>query len=205
MDRMVRIRLDPAERRDQLVELGVKMLSATGLDQISIEDIAKKAGISRGLLFHYFASKREFELAIVKRSSDHIIEHLMPNTDLEPLEMLRDVMDRYVGYVVENKGGYVSMLRGRSSGDPAMRAIVDKNRDVLVSMLLDHVPFPPENITPRMLLAARAWIAFVEESTISWLNQPTIARDELVDLNVTSLFALAVPPLQVSEEAVRSI
>ena len=63
MDAVKRTRLDPAQRRAQLIDLGARMLAERPLEQISVEDIADQAGVSRGLLFHYFASKSEFHLA----------------------------------------------------------------------------------------------------------------------------------------------
>ena len=69
MTREKRTRLDPAARRAQLIALGVEMLATRTLDALSVEDIAKQAGISRGLLFHYFASKQEFHTAVARRYS----------------------------------------------------------------------------------------------------------------------------------------
>ena len=187
---MTRIRLSPAERRDQLIDLGVKMLSLSGLEQISIEEIAKKAGISRGLLFHYFPSKRDFHLAVVQHSSDDILAALVPNTDLDPLAMLYDVMGRYVDYVTENRDTYIALLRGPGSGDPALRAILEQNRLTLVERILSAGPIIGASITPTVELAARGWIAFVEETTIAWLRDAQIARDELIDVHVRALPAL---------------
>ncbi|MBJ8343590.1 TetR/AcrR family transcriptional regulator [Antrihabitans sp. YC2-6] len=187
MDIVKRIRLSPAERRDQLLELGIKMLSLRGLEQISIEDIAKMAGISRGLLFHYFPSKRDFHLAIVQRSSDDILGALTPNEELTPPEMLRDVMERYVTYVTDNRDSYVSLLRGPGSGDPELRVILEDNRKQLVDRILIFGRFADIDITPRIELAVRGWIAFVEEVTISWLTEPKIAREELIDMLVGAL------------------
>lgn len=190
---MKRIRLDPAERRDQLLDLGVKMLSLRGLEQISVEEIAKMAGISRGLLFHYFPSKRDFHIEIVRHSSNDLLARVAPNPDLEPMEMLRDVMGRYIDYVTEHRDGYVSLLRGRASGDPDMRQIADENRSLLVDRIFEHLPFGGE-ITPRVRLAVRGWVAFVEEVTLTWLQDPELNREELIDLHVQSLPALALGP-----------
>jgi len=187
VDIVKRIRLSPAERRDQLLELGIKMLSLRGLEQISIEDIAKMAGISRGLLFHYFPSKRDFHLAIVQRSSDDILGALTPNEELTPPEMLRDVMERYVTYVTDNRDSYVSLLRGPGSGDPELRVILEDNRKQLVDRILIFGRFADIDITPRIELAVRGWIAFVEEVTISWLTEPKITREELIDMLVGAL------------------
>ncbi|MBJ8340969.1 TetR/AcrR family transcriptional regulator [Antrihabitans sp. YC3-6] len=189
-----RIRLDPAQRRDQLLELGVKMLSLRGLEQISVDEIAKMAGISRGLLFHYFPSKRDFHVEIVRHSSNELLQQLLPNPELGPFDMLTDVMNRYVDYVTEHRDGYVSLLRGPASGDPEMRSIAEENRSVLVERILSNVPLGGADVTPRIRLAVRGWIAFVEEATLSWLNDPQLAREELVDLHVSSLPAVALGP-----------
>ena len=192
---MVRIRLDPAQRRDQLIELGAKMLSIRGFDDISIEEIAKKAGISRGLLFHYFPSKRDFHLAIAARGSDELLAILKPNTDLPPVDMVRDLLNRYVDYVLENRDGYTAILRGPSSGDPDMRSVADKSRKRIVDQTLSFVPLPPEQITPRIRLATRGWIAFVEETTLNWLeDQEQISREDLIDMNIRALPAVALSP-----------
>ena len=44
------------------------------------------------------------------------------------------------------------------------------------------------------MLAVRGWIAFVEETTINWLTAPELGRDELIDLNVNALPAVALAP-----------
>ncbi len=112
MDAVKRVRLSPEERRAQLIDLGVRMLADRPLEQISVEDIADQAGVSRGLLFHYFASKHDFHVAIVRHSSAEMLARTAPNLELPVIDMLRDVMAAYVDYVSENRDTYVSLLRG---------------------------------------------------------------------------------------------
>lgn len=188
-----RIRLNPSERRDQLLELGVKMLSLRGLEQISVEEIAKKAGISRGLLFHYFASKHDFHLAIVARASDELLEQTAPDPDLvDPVDILRDAMHRYLDYVIDNRESYISFMRGPASTDPEMRAIFDRTRASIAKRTLDALPLPPDADLAQIGLAVRGWIAFVEEATVSWLKDPQIERRDLIDMNVRALPALTL-------------
>src|SRR6476646_11819051 len=106
-----RVRLAPAARRAQLIKLGVEMLTSRGLEALSVDEIAKQAGISKGLLFHYFSSKRDFHLAIVRRASEMLLEATAPNPELEPFERLRDSIERYVDYVLEHREAYISQLR----------------------------------------------------------------------------------------------
>ncbi len=61
-----RARLSLDERRQQLLDLGLELFSQRPFEDISVEDIADAAGISRGLLYHYFPSKRDFYVAVVR-------------------------------------------------------------------------------------------------------------------------------------------
>ncbi len=88
------------------------MLAERPLEQISVEDIADQAGVSRGLLFHYFASKSEFHLAIVRHSSEQMLQRTEPSESDDPMLTLRSVLASYVDYVTENRNTYVSLLRG---------------------------------------------------------------------------------------------
>lgn len=192
MEAVKRTRLDPAQRRAQLIDLGARMLAERPLEQISVEDIADQAGVSRGLLFHYFASKSEFHLAIVRHSSEQMLQRTEPSESDDPMLTLRSVLASYVDYVTENRNTYVSLLRGTASGDPQMREVFEQTRDIMAKRTLDQLPKIGLTRTPQVELAVRGWIAFVEEATISWLRAPAIAREELIDLTVQSLPALAL-------------
>lgn len=192
MDAVKRTRLDPAQRRAQLIDLGARMLAERPLEQISVEDIADQAGVSRGLLFHYFASKSEFHLAIVRHSSEQMLQRTEPSESDDPMLTLRSVLASYVDYVTENRNTYVSLLRGTASGDPQMREVFEQTRDIMAKRTLDQLPQIGLTRTPQVELAVRGWIAFVEEATISWLRAPAITREELIDLTVQSLPALAL-------------
>lgn len=192
MDAVKRTRLDPAQRRAQLIDLGARMLAERPLEQISVEDIADQAGVSRGLLFHYFASKSEFHLAIVRHSSEQMLQRTEPSESDDPMLTLRSVLASYVDYVTENRNTYVSLLRGTASGDPQMREVFEQTRDIMAKRTLDQLPKIGLTRTPQVELAIRGWIAFVEEATISWLRAPAITREELIDLTVQSLPALAL-------------
>lgn len=189
-----RTRLSPEQRRAQLIELGTEMLADRPLEQISVEDIADQAGVSRGLLFHYFASKQDFHLEIVREASRSMIERTAPDPDLEPFEVLRDSIANYVDYVSEKRDTFISLLRGTASGDPQMREVFEQTRTTMADRTLVQLAGLDMDVTPTVDLAVRGWIAFVEETTITWLRDPHISREELIDLNVNALPAVALAP-----------
>lgn len=188
-----RTRLSPEERRLQLITLGAKMLGDRAIEDISITEIAGEAGISRGLLFHYFPTKQDFQLAIVRHANAELLERVAPDRTLGVFEMLRDSIERYIEYVGENRNSYVSLLRGPASVSAEVLPLVDQTRNAIIDIILTEVPVDITDAErPRLILAMRGWIAFVEETTLTWLRHETITREQLVDLLVESLLALAL-------------
>lgn len=169
------------------------MLGDRAIEDISITEIAGEAGISRGLLFHYFPTKQDFQLAIVRHANAELLERVAPDRTLGVFEMLRDSIERYIEYVGENRNSYVSLLRGPASVSAEVLPLVDQTRNVIIDIILTEVPVDiPDADRPRLILAMRGWIAFVEETTLTWLRHEIITREQLVDLLVESLLAVAL-------------
>ncbi|MFD4352115.1 TetR/AcrR family transcriptional regulator [Nocardia sp. NPDC058518] len=190
-----RVRLSPEERRLQLITLGAEMLVDRSLEDVSVDDIAKQAGISRGLLFHYFASKQEFHEAIARYVSTEFFTAIMPNRELSLFDMLRDSIERFVDYATEHSASYRSVLRGPASVTPDMADYVNETRGAIADLIVSELPLPPEDPDlARLTLAIRGWIAFVEETILTWMIDKPISREALVDLLVESLPALALSP-----------
>ena len=174
----------------------MEVFSRGGLDRISIEEIAKAAGISKGLLFHYFANKRGFQLEIVRRASADLLAATAPDPDLAPMPRLRDSIERYVDFVSDRREAYISQLRGPASAEPEFVAVFEANRAQTVARVLNGFPAldGAEFDRAEVEVAVRGWIAFVEETAISWLRGQQISRDQLVELNLRALPAIALPP-----------
>lgn len=190
-----RTRLDPAARRAQLVELGLQMLSTRSLDDLAIEDIAAAAGISRGLLFHYFPSKRDYREAVVRAAATDLLAHAIPSPDVPVTERLRAGIVAYVDYVSDNRDGYVSMLRGAAGGDPGLRQVFDETRSAIAANILDQIAELGAAEPPiRVRLAVRGWVAYGEEVVLDWLSDPDppneLDRAGIADLLEQALLAL---------------
>src|SRR5690606_3488661 len=120
-----RTRLSPDERRTQLLDLGVRLLATTSLEELSIDVLAEEAGISRGLLYHYFGGKQGFYEAVVQRAADDLYAQTAPPADGDPLERLLGSITGYVDYVVANQTGYRSLVRAAAGGNETLREIYD--------------------------------------------------------------------------------
>jgi AcrR family transcriptional regulator len=187
-----RSRLTPEARRAQLIGLGVELLATRRLDELSVELIARTAGISRGLLFHYFSSKQEFHLEVARAAAAEMLRRTEPDPSLSPVDALRAGLAAFVDYVEENPDNYMSLVRGAVSGDAEMRAIFDATRATMAQRILDVVAAQGLEVQPRVTLAIAGWVAYVEECVVRWIDTRTVARAELLDLLTKSLPAVAL-------------
>ncbi len=184
-----RVRLDPDTRRAQLVELGVRMLATRRLEDLSVEALAEQAGISRGLLFHYFRSKQEFHLEVVRAAARELLERTAPDVGLAPLEQLTTSLAAFIDYVTENRDAYVSLVRGAASGDATVRRVSDETRTELANRVLKHLDALGLPADARAVIAVRGWVAFCEEAVICWLGAPGVKlpREDLLALLANAL------------------
>lgn len=193
-----RLRMSPESRREQLLELGTQLLSTRTLDEISIEVLAEEAGISRGLLYHYFGNKQEFHLAVVRRAVDDLVAITAPRDIEDPLEQLAVSIGAYLDYVAENYTGYVSLVRAAAGGNEELRAIYDQGRAALTDRIFEVTG--PEGLealglsdSATMRLLVKGWAAMLEQIIIDWVADPRgIAREDLLERLARALPAIVL-------------
>jgi len=187
-----RTRLTPDQRRTQLVELGVSLLATRSLDELTIDVLAEEAGISRGLLYHYFGNKQDFREAVVRRAVGDLVEQTAPPEGGEPLERLLASVAAYVDYVVANYQGYVSIVRGAAGGNETLRRVYEETRAALTDRIFTE-DAQGEIIldTPAARLMVRGWSAMGEEMVLTWVADPRgVTRGQLLEALAASLPAL---------------
>ena len=79
-----RLRRTAGDRRAQLVQIGLELLPTTPVQELTIDEVARRAGISRSLLFHYFASKREYYTAVIQAAAELLRDHVVPREGTPP-------------------------------------------------------------------------------------------------------------------------
>ena len=198
MAHMTRTRLSPTARREQLLDLGMVLLAERGLDDLSIDVLAEHAGISRGLLYHYFSDKRDFHLAVLRRMSDEVIAITAPPADGDPLTRMTASLEAYVGFVGTNRAAYAAFLRAARSGDADFHQIYEDSRRALLDRIFE-VSSPDELAPfglyddPRGRLLLRGWSALVEETVMAWLEDPTgLSQEDLLALLTGALPGIAL-------------
>lgn len=189
-----RVRLENDQRRAQLLGLAKRAFSEQSYDEVSIDDLARQAKISKGLLYHYFPTKRDLYVAGLAEIADEIVAAIteLPE-DAPPLERVRMGLDAYLGHVMEHSRAFVALMRGGIGSDPEVALVVESVRSRLFQRLLSGsalVGPSAEMIAgdPKFELAVRGWIGFVEAASIDWCANPRLSRVELRELLAQILF-----------------
>ncbi len=195
----LRSRLDMDSRRAQLLELGLRLFGTRAYDEVSIDDIAREANVSKGLLYHYFGSKRAFYVAVVSDGARRLLEAIEPDPSLSPPERALAGLDAYLRFVQECGDAYAALVTGGLGADPEISSILEDARERQArSMLTDLGLDEPR---PAYRLAVRAWIGGVETACADWLRAATLPREQLLQLLLLSLegaiaSAYAVDPVE---------
>ncbi|MBS1675132.1 MAG: TetR/AcrR family transcriptional regulator [Actinobacteria bacterium] len=175
-----RPRLSPEERRAQLVATGVNLLAEHSLDELTMDVLARHAGVSRPLLFHYFDTRQGMHLAVVTTARDSLLRASEPHPELPPRERIRDTLLRIAEFVRDHKGTFHSLVRGVASGDPAVRRVVDESRETNAERLVEAFTELGTPDTSALRVALRAWVAFTEETLVSLVIEREVAPAEVV-------------------------
>ncbi len=166
------------ERRRQLIGVALELFSRRSPDEVSIDEIASAAGISRPLVYHYFPGKLSLYEAALQRASDDLAARFAePRQGPLGARLLR-VMGRYFDFVDEHGPGFSALMRGGPAvGSSTTNALVDSVRQAAYVQILSHldVTEPPA----RLELVVRSWISLAESTALIWLDGRRIPRAEL--------------------------
>ncbi|GGX52975.1 TetR family transcriptional regulator [Streptomyces minutiscleroticus] len=188
------------ERRQQLIGVALDLFSRRSPDEVSIDEIAAAAGISRPLVYHYFPGKLSLYEAALKRASDDLAQRFVEPHEGPLGSRLLRVMGRYFDFVDEHGPGFSALMRGGPAvGSSTTNALIDGVRQAAYLQILSHlgVEGPPP---ARLELVVRSWISLAESTALIWLDGRRVPRRELEVQLVHDFGALAAVSAAHDEE-----
>lgn len=166
------------ERRQQLIGVALELFAQRSPDEVSIDEIAAAAGISRPLVYHYFPGKLSLYEAALKRASEDLAGRFAePHEGPLGARLLR-VMRRYFDFVDAHGPGFSALMRGGPAvGSSTTNALIDSVRQKAYEQILSHLGIT--DAPPRLELIVRSWISLAESTALIWLDGRRIPREEL--------------------------
>ncbi|GAA4114071.1 TetR/AcrR family transcriptional regulator [Streptomyces hundungensis] len=162
------------------------MFADTSYDALSMDDIAKQAGVAKGLIYYYFKSKRGYYLAIVEDSVADLVSRAGSDTDLPRAERVHRTIDGYLRYAEHHQAAYRTIVTGGVGFDTQVQAIRDAVREELVATLAEGA-YGTREIPVLARLALLGWLGSVESVTLDWLGDLEPPRDTVRELLVRML------------------
>jgi AcrR family transcriptional regulator len=176
-------RLTYAQRREQLLASVSTLAADTDVEALSVQELAAHAGVSEGLLYHYFPTKQALILAAVRQAADALMDDLRAAAAIQgPTELrLFAALKAYLDHVQGQPVGWRVAFRARTGELAAINAEVEAFTRTLILDALD-VKEPSD----AFLLALAAWSALEREACLNWLDHPDITRQAIEDLLLSS-------------------
>jgi AcrR family transcriptional regulator len=171
------------DRRRQLLELGAQLFARHSYAELSMARIAREAGISKALLYHYFPSKQELFVATLQAAADDVRARTEPDPALPPAVALANSLDAFLEWVEQNDLAYRKLLESAGSV-PEVGALIEEVRDRTSARILEGLG---AGVTPQVRAAARAWLWFIDGAILDWLEHRDLDRAELGALLLGSL------------------
>lgn len=189
--RQPRKRLAVDTRREQLLRSGVELLRTHTPDEISVDDVARGAGISRGLLYHYFSDRDAFVVAVIEQAGAELRRALRGDAQLRGRERIEAAIDAFISFAEAHAAGFRAVLTGGVANRKIARLIEqtrERDLDAFVASVATTTAAPDAARGSNVLRAAlHAHMHFMEGAVVRWLTRGEITREQLHELIMRAL------------------
>lgn len=211
-----RRRLSPEDRRAELLALGSEVFGKRPYDEVRIDEIAERAGVSRALMYHYFPDKRAFFAAVVKDEADRLYAatNIPTPAGLTMFEEVRAGVLAYMAYHQQNPEAAWAAYVGLGRSDPVLLGIDEeaKNRQMehIMSRIADVVSAAPDtklhpDVERDLRVVVHGWLSFTFEVCRRRIMDPTTDADRLADSCAHALLDAVARVPEIPEELAKAM
>lgn len=175
-----RVRMDYDERRAEILAAARRLWSKRPYSEVSTAELADAAGVARGLLHHYFGSKRELYLEVV-RDVVRVPEIPVPDEgESRPVDQVWEAsVDGWMHLIELSRDTWLTAIAAGTSGhDPELEAILDESKELVVDRALQALGLEVEATPDELRAIVRGYGGLTEEITREWLQRGRLTRDQ---------------------------
>ncbi len=172
-----RHRLSADDRRRQLLGIGLSQLVKTPIQDLSMDSVATEAGISRGLLFHYFPTKTDFYRECVAAAGRRILRTTAPDPETDGPDQVRTMLRLMLEQIDRRREFYLRLVHGSPCPGQDVLGVHDTLRATTTDRVVAAL-----GLTQRAERdVVHAWWAYVEDRALTWSATAPGRRTESVD------------------------
>src|SRR5215203_3711435 len=150
-------RLDPGQRREQILDAANALFAERAYEEVSIEDIAGSAGVTRGLVHHYFGGRKDVYVGLLERLGAEREEGLRPPVGRSARARVADTVSRWLDWTEANRTVWLATIApGEDVADPDVRrVVVDLVRRAVTLLAAQHADIADDSA--RLRYALECW------------------------------------------------
>src|SRR3954452_7369699 len=160
----------PGQRREEILDAANALFAERPYDEVSIEDIAAAAGVTRGLVHHYFGGRKDVYLALLQRLGAHRESDLRPPVGRSARARVADTVSRWLDWTQSNRSIWLATIaHGEDIADPDVRhTVTDLVHRAVAQLAAFHADIAEDS--PRLRYALECWTALNRAATRRWLH-----------------------------------
>lgn len=173
-----RRRIGYEARREAVLAAGLNAFAEVGFAAATMDDIARRAGITKAVVYDHFPSKRALYLAVLERERDAVLDHVRRRLDGGGTRAVAGALDAFFAWVETHPHAWMLLFRDAAADREtaaAQRAVQAQAHLTVVDALLP--PGVPDD-------AKRAMAAAVGGATHGvarwWRDNPAMPREQVV-------------------------
>jgi AcrR family transcriptional regulator len=175
-----RTRLTTDSRRAQLLEVALELFGSRPYGDLTMDEVAAAAGVSHGLVYHYFPDKRSLYLAVISHVGEQMLAANTADLAAPLEERLRAGLEAHLQFAAAYPEGYTALIAGGNGSDERVRALCEELRWRGLAEILRTLEI--DDPSPRLRVALRGWAGFQEGAIIEWLKGRDLEQEQLLDL-----------------------
>jgi AcrR family transcriptional regulator len=189
VDAGLRRRLEPDARREQILSVAVRLFGERGYADVSTGDVARGAGVARGLVNHYFGTKKELYLEVIRvmLTVPEVALTRLPQADLPTradaiVSWFLDVVSRH------STSWLGAITAGGMAGDEDVDRVISEAVDVAAQRVLTAVGLPDRGGALHAM--ARSYVGLATSTAREWLQRGELTRAQVHRLLTATLLTM---------------
>jgi len=175
------------ERREQLLRAGLEACGNQPYGDVAMAEVAREAGVSHGLLFHYFGDKRRYYLEVLRWVADDLVTAQEAGERASPWQRLQAKLRAQIDFADRYTAGYRAIVSGGNGADEELAELAEDARWRSIRLITHALDLDEPD--PQLRIALRGWQGFSEGAILEWLKRRDLPREELVQLLAHELVA----------------
>lgn len=180
--------MSAADRRQAILDAALDAFADSGFHETSLDDVARRAGISKALIYEHFDSKQGLFDALLETYVGELMERVMTSvaTANDAEERLQAGLDGFLSFVEERRGAWRLLIRHSADAGitTTFERLFDEIAEAIGALMAQEVPATasPEGIEFDMAVAAiaRQLLGSIRAIADWWDEHREITRQQIL-------------------------